>query len=64
MPADIRPARAEDLPVLLALYRHLNTADPTPPPDLTRVAWQAMLAQPGLTVSWPNRQASLSPPAP
>ena len=50
MARDIRPARAEDLPALLALYRHLNPADPTPPSDLAELAWQAMLAQPGLTV--------------
>ncbi|WP_149538601.1 GNAT family N-acetyltransferase [Siccirubricoccus phaeus] len=46
----IRAAAADDLPALLALYRHLNHEDPTPPPELTAAAWQAMLAMPGLTV--------------
>jgi hypothetical protein len=50
MPPEIRPARAEDLPGLLTLYRHLNPADPVPAPEQAAAAWQAMLAQPGLTI--------------
>jgi GNAT superfamily N-acetyltransferase len=50
MDRSIRPARAADLPGLLALYRHLNPADPAPPPGPAEAAWQAMLVQPGLTV--------------
>lgn len=50
MEREIRPAGADDLPGLLALYRHLNPADPTPPSGPAAAAWQAMLAQPGLTV--------------
>lgn len=50
MPHHIRTATEQDLPGLLALLRHLNPDDPTPPPAATAAAWQAMLAMPGLHV--------------
>ncbi len=48
MAAVIRPARAEDLPGMLELYRHLNPDDPPPAPAMAEAAWHALLHS-GLT---------------
>ncbi|MBU8537896.1 GNAT family N-acetyltransferase [Falsiroseomonas tokyonensis] len=48
MAAVIRPARAEDLPGMLELYRHLSPDNAPPAPAVAEAAWQALL-QSGLT---------------
>jgi GNAT superfamily N-acetyltransferase len=44
----IRPAIQEDLPGLLALYRHLHPNDPVVDPSAAEPAWSALLSS-GLT---------------
>ena len=44
----IRPAEQPDLPLLLALYRHLSTEAP-PEPEAVARSWQALLANPAIT---------------
>jgi len=39
----IRPARPEDLPRVLDLYRHLNPDDPQPDADKAECAWSALM---------------------
>jgi GNAT superfamily N-acetyltransferase len=46
----IRPAAQDDLPALLALYRHLNADDPEIPTDIATERFAAISAQPGMTV--------------
>ncbi|MFT4185142.1 MAG: GNAT family N-acetyltransferase [Rhizobium sp.] len=46
----IRPATTGDLATLLALYRHLNHADPQPEPALAESRFAEMLAHPGMTI--------------
>ncbi len=46
----VRTAGHDDLPALLDLYRHLIPEDRTAGPDRQRETFQAMLAQPGLTI--------------
>lgn len=46
----LRPAMADDLDDLLLLYRDLNPADPPLGDEAARCAFEAMLAQPGLTI--------------
>lgn len=46
----IRPAVAQDLQGLLGLYRWLNPNDPVMTPELAAERFQAMLAQPGMTL--------------
>ncbi len=46
----IRPAATGDLPVLLALYRHLNHDDPDMDPRLAEDRFAEILAHPGMTV--------------
>jgi ribosomal protein S18 acetylase RimI-like enzyme len=46
----IRPAAQEDLPALLALYRHLNADDPEIPTDIATERFAGIIAQPGMTV--------------
>ncbi len=41
---EIRFGRAEDLPGVLALYRHLHPQDPTPDPMAAEKAWSALLS--------------------
>ncbi len=48
--ARIRPAGPDDLPDLLALYRHLNPDDPTPVPTQAAASWKRMLASDMVTV--------------
>lgn len=43
--ATIRPARAADLPGMLALYRHLNPEDPPLAPEAAALSWAALLAR-------------------
>ncbi|MCQ4159396.1 GNAT family N-acetyltransferase [Roseomonas sp. GC11] len=43
--AEIRPAREDDLPGMLALYRHLNERDPPLTPEQAAPAWAALLAR-------------------
>ena len=45
----IRPAETPDLPLLLALYRHLNTDEP-PEPEVATRSWQALQDNPAITV--------------
>lgn len=45
---DIRPAKPDDLPGVLALYRQLNPGDPVPEPSVAESAWTAILSS-GLT---------------
>ncbi|URK87306.1 GNAT family N-acetyltransferase [Rhizobium sp. RCAM05350] len=47
---DIRPAAQDDLPALLALYRHLNADDPEVPTDIAAERFAEITAQPGMTV--------------
>ena len=50
-PATIRAARAEDLPRLLPLFRHLDAPDEAPPdPDAARDAFVRLLRTDGVTV--------------
>lgn len=46
----IRPARRDDLPGLLDLYRHLSPNDPAPEPTRAEDAWTRMLASDLITV--------------
>jgi GNAT superfamily N-acetyltransferase len=46
----IRPAAADDLQGLLALYRHLNSTDRPLAPELAEERFAAIMAQPGMTV--------------
>lgn len=46
--AIVRSARAEDLPGMLELYRHLNPDDPPIGPEAAKVPWAALLRS-GLT---------------
>ena len=46
----IRPATHGDMPGMLALYRHLNPADPIPDPAQAETAWSALLDSPLTTV--------------
>ncbi len=49
--AGLRAARPDDLPQLLQLYRHLHAVDDAlPVTEIVDVAWQKMLAQPGMQV--------------
>lgn len=41
---EIRLGRAEDLPGVLTLYRHLHPQDPTPDPMAAEKAWSALLS--------------------
>ena len=51
LPATIRLARADDLPRLLALFRHLDAPDePAPEPDAARDAFARLLDMPGASV--------------
>jgi GNAT superfamily N-acetyltransferase len=45
----IRTATAPDLPLLLALYGHLNDEGP-PPPEAAARNWRALLANPAITL--------------
>jgi GNAT superfamily N-acetyltransferase len=46
----VRPASSDDLPGLLALYRHLNPDDPAPDAERAGAAWSAILGSPMMTV--------------
>lgn len=46
---NLRTARADDLPGLLELYRHLNPNDVQIPEELARTIWKRMLDHPGFT---------------
>lgn len=46
----IRAARAEDLPGMLELYRHLNPEDPPLAPAVAEAAWRALLHSELITV--------------
>lgn len=46
----IRRAEQDDLPALLALYRHLNADDPEMAPDIAAERFAEIVAQPGMTV--------------
>ena len=46
----IRPAEQNDLPGVLALYRHLNTDDPELDAELAAGRFSEMLAHPGMTI--------------
>lgn len=46
--SSVRRARADDLPGLLALYRHLNAGDPVLDPAAMQMHWVAILANPML----------------
>ncbi len=46
--ANIRPAKPNDLPGILALYRQLNSADPVLDPEVAEKTWSALLSS-GLT---------------
>ena len=46
----IREAGPNDLPALLALYRHLNADDPEIAPDIAAGRFAEIIAQPGMTV--------------
>jgi GNAT superfamily N-acetyltransferase len=50
LPFAIRAASADDLPGLLALYGELNPDDPSLDTTLATDRFQAILAQPGMTV--------------
>lgn len=51
MPGEIvRAATVADLPAMLALYRHLNPADPDPDPDEAARAWAALIGSALATV--------------
>jgi GNAT superfamily N-acetyltransferase len=45
-----RPVVADDLPTLLALYRHLNHGDPELEPTLAESRFAEILAHPGMTI--------------
>ncbi|MDN3565796.1 hypothetical protein QWZ14_15615 [Paeniroseomonas aquatica] len=45
----IRAVEQPDLPLLLALYRHLSTEAP-PEPEAAARSWQALLANPAITI--------------
>jgi GNAT superfamily N-acetyltransferase len=45
----IRPARPDDLPGVLALYRHLHFQDPVPDLAAAEGAWSALLSS-GMTI--------------
>lgn len=46
----IRRAEQNDLPALLALYRHLNADEPEMAPDIAAGRFAEIVAQPGMTV--------------
>jgi N-acetylglutamate synthase-like GNAT family acetyltransferase len=46
----IREAKHDDIPALLALYRHLNADDPEIAPDIAIERFAEITAQPGMTV--------------
>lgn len=48
--ATVRPARRDDLPDLLALFRHLNRDPAVLPADEASMIWNQMAATPGITV--------------
>jgi len=48
--AMISPARPEDLPGVLGLYRHLNPDDPQPDADKAECAWSALMESEFMTV--------------
>lgn len=48
--AVIRPARPEDLPQVLDLYRHLNPDDPQPDATKAESAWSALMGSEFTTV--------------